>query len=620
MRPPAAPALKAAALFGLLAWGLLPLHHDATAEPVPDRPNVLLILADDLGFDDLGIDGNPIVQTPRIDALAREAVRFSNFYVTPMGPPTRAELLTGRNHLRTGVVDSGGGQGFLSLKERTLAEAVRAASYATGMWGKWDLGGTDGYHPWQRGFDEAYSAEGDQHRAGRGRYNGEPRDHDGWTADVLTDSALDFIQRHRDRPFLVYLPYLLCHAPLDAPERYVARYRAQRLHEPLATLYGMVEHLDAQVGRLLDEVDRLGLAERTVVVFLSDNGPWAGTGTLNADDRKLRNVSGMRGYKGDLWENGIRSPLFVRWKGHFPPARVERLVDVTDLFPTLLELAGGETSGSLPLDGRSIVPCLRGDTSTLGERVLFRYAHPGWLTSDRPVTPEGIANRYAPVDRRALRFAEQTLAVRTERHKLLLNPRAADHETPEPAEHLALFGPGTDRKEQHDLAGSEPALVEGLRDRLVTWFDGVVADPEALLPPTYLVGLDGASTCVLPANGPSRLQGHLVNTRLFLTGWREPGDAAGYRLRVLTPGRYRVRVELEWQERSYNVLLRLSAGSFPGSSPSPLRLLVGGDQVPAELELAAGAAELWLSLYRGAADGRDLGLRLSRIVFERQDP
>ncbi len=615
-RRPGAPALKAALLIGVLAPGLLVSPHDATAEPGPDRPNVILILADDLGFDDLGIHGNPIVQTPRIDALAREAVQFSSFYVTPMGAPTRAALLTGRNHLRTGVVDAGDGKGFLSLNERTLAEAFRAASYATGMWGKWDLGGTDGYHPWQRGFDEAFSAEPDQHRNGRGRYNGEPREHEGFSADVLTDYALDFMRRHHDQAFFAYLPYLLCHAPLDAPERYVARYRGQRLHEPLATLYGMVEHLNAQVGRLLDGLDRLGLAERTVVVFLSDNGPWKGDGTFTEDDRKMRNVSGMRGYKGDLWENGIRSPLLVRWKGRFSPAVVDRLVDVTDLFPTLLELAGGDTSDPLPLDGRSIVPYLRGDTRSLGERVLFRYARPGWLTSERPVAAGGIPNRYAPVDHHALRFAEQTLAVRTERHKLLQNPLAADHQAPEPVEHLALFEPGADRGEQHDLAGSEPALVKRLRDRLVTWFDGVVAEPEAFAPPTYLVGLQGAATCDLPANGPSRLQGHLVNTRLYLTGWREPGDAASYRLRVLTPGRYRVRVEHDWQERSYNVLLRLAAGSFP----SPLRLLVGGDQVPAELELPAGEVELWLSLYRGAADGRDLGLRLVRIFFEREEP
>jgi len=619
-RHPGPPALRATLQAGVLLAGLLVFAQDAAAEPGPARPNVLLILADDLGFDDLGIHGNPIVQTPRIDALAREAVQFSDFYVAPMGAPTRAALLTGRDPLRTGVTDAGGGLGFLSLQERTLAEAFRAAGYETGMWGKWDLGGTDGYHPWQRGFDEAFSAEPDQHRNGGGRLNGEVRQHEGFTAEVLTDYALDFMQRHRGEPFFAYLPYLLCHAPLDAPERYMARYRAQHIHEPLATLYGMVEELDAQVGQLLDGLDRLGLAERTVVVFLSDNGPWKGDGTLTADDRKQRNVSGMRGHKGDLWENGIRSPLFVRFKGHFPPARVERLVDVTDLFPTLLELAGGEASGPRPLDGRSIVPYLRGDTSSLGERELFRFARPGWLTSEPPVAAKGIPGPYAPVDRRALRFAAQTLAVRTERLKLLLNPLTADHEAAEPAEHLLLFEPRADRKEQHDLAGSEPALVKGLRDRLVFWFDGVVADPEAFLPPTYLVGLGGAATCDLPANGPSRLRGHLVDTRLYLTGWREPGDAAGYRLRVLTPGRYRVRVEHDWQERSYNVLLRLAAGPFPGSSPSPLRLLVGGGQVPAELELPAGEVELWLSLYRGAADGRDLGLRLSRILFERQDP
>jgi arylsulfatase A-like enzyme len=595
---------------------LLTSQLEAAGDPTDSRPNVVLILADDLGFDDLAIHGNPIVKTPRIDALAREAVRFSSFYVTPLGAPTRAALLTGRDHLRTGVAHVGGGKDFLSLQERTLAEAFRAAGYATGMWGTWHLGTTDGYHPWQRGFDEAYSAVPHRHQNGSGRLNGEPREHEGWTDAALTDYAIDFMRRHQERRFFAYLPYLACHAPLEAPEPSLARYRGQRLREPLATLYGMVEHLDTQVGRLLDEIDRLGLAKKTVIVFLSDNGPWVGTDTLTAEDHKTRYVNGLRGHRGDLWENGILSPLFVRCKSRFAPRVVERLVDVTDIFPTLLELAGGDASTSHPVDGRSIVPYLRGETEALDERVLFRYAHPGWLTSERPSTPEGVPNEYAPVDRQAVRFAEQTLAIRTERYKLLLNPRAADHEEAEPDEDLLLFDLRADRREQKDLSASQPALLATLRDRLASWFDGIVAEPQAFATPTYLVGLEGARSNDLPASGPSRLQGNLVNTLGYLTGWTAPGDVATYHLKVLTPGRYRVSLEHEWRERSYNVLFRLSAGS----APSQLRLLVGREQIPALLELPAGEGPLTLSLYRGAPGGKELGLRLTRILLEREDP
>ncbi len=394
------------------------------------RPNIILILADDLGYSDLGIHGNRLVETPNLDRFASGSVQFSNFYVTPVCATTRAALLTGRHFLRTGVSHVHGGKDFLHLDEVILADELKQEGYATGIWGKWHSGKTPGYFPWERGFDEAFMAALYNYQDNVGLFNGEKMETRGWVTEVLTDQAIDFIRRNREGPFFAYIPYLTCHAPLHAPEEYVQKYINKGLSENLSTLYGMVDHLDFHLGRLFNALDEMGLSENTVVLFLSDNGPAIINGVLTDEDRRTRYVNGLRGHKGNIWENGIRSPLFVRWNGKIHPSTVDHLADVTDLFPTLLELAGGgEALAGLNLDGRSIVPYLEGSGEVLPGKEVFLYANPGWPPTDQPWTPEGVKDEYRPwkyAGGNYLTYENQIMGIRGERYKLLLNPGQTD--------------------------------------------------------------------------------------------------------------------------------------------------------------------------------------------------
>ena len=215
----------------LLSCGLKNKEHE--------RPNFLLLLADDMGWDDLSLHGNTFIETPNLDRFAKESVQFSRYYVNPVCAPTRASLLTGRHFLRTGVSHVHGGKDFLALDEITAADVLKDNGYRTGMWGKWHSGKTEGYFPWQRGFEEAYMAGLYQHRNNQGLLNGEPIEHKGWTTDVLVDYAIDFMQRHQNEPFFAYVPFLSCHAPLDARHERIDDYMQKGISRSLAMVYAM---------------------------------------------------------------------------------------------------------------------------------------------------------------------------------------------------------------------------------------------------------------------------------------------------------------------------------------------------------------------------------------------
>jgi len=508
-------------------------------------PNLILIQLDDLGWDDLGLHGNAILETPTLDRLGSQSIRFSNFYVNPVCAPSRAALLTGRHFLKTGVSHVHGGKDFLDLGETTIAEALKGGGYLTGMWGKWHSGHTDGYYPWQRGFDEAYMAQLYKHENSQGLLNGQPVQHQAWADQVITDYALKFIEKSKGEPFFAYLSYLTCHTPLRAPEDYIEKYQQKGLTRNLATLYGMVEHVDSHIDRLLKGIDDLRLSDKTVIVFLSDNGPAISNNLLTDEDRSIRYVSNLRGHKGNIWENGIRSPLFVRWKGRYSPVQTDELADITDLFPTLLHLASVELpAGNRPLDGRTLVPILAGQTSPANSKLSFNFANPGWPPTDAPWTPEGTRNEYQPIAPEAkpsLEVDAQIVSVRNQRYKLLLNPGPVS----DPVElqgGYALFDILEDPRELDNLITSEPGVASELKAQLHIWFSKVKEEPASFRAPTVLVGYEGSPNVTIPAKAPLRISEGLTNTAFDLRGWSEMGDFAEYELEVLTPGRYAVRL------------------------------------------------------------------------------
>ena len=347
----------------------------APAHAAPVRPNIVIILADDQGWGDLSGNGNSNLATPHIDSLAKNGAVLERFYVCPVCSPTRAEFLTGRYHPRGGVWNVTLGGERLNLDEKTIADAFKAAGYATGAFGKWHNGSQYPYHPNGRGFDEYYgftSGHWGDYFSPPLEHNGRPDIGNGFIIDDLTDHALKFIVQNQTRPFFCYLPYNTPHSPMQVPDRFFQKFAAADLKlraragdtEDLdftRAALAMCENIDWNVGRVLARLDQLNLAENTIVIYFSDNGP-----------NGARWNGGMKGRKGSTDEGGVRSPFLIRWPGKIPAGtRIPQIAGAIDLLPTLTDLAGISRVGTKPLDGVSLKPLLFGTATNWPDRMLF---------------------------------------------------------------------------------------------------------------------------------------------------------------------------------------------------------------------------------------------------------
>ena len=337
---------------------------DAHAEERP--PNVVIIFADDLGYGDLECYGHPDFKTPRLNRMAAEGARLTQFYVpVPYCAPSRGTLLTGRYPWRHGVWRNpapdapNGGINDVGMpdSEVTLGEAFQSARYATSCIGKWHLGHRPEFYPRRHGFDEYYGIlYSNDMRPVQLIENEEVAEYPVVQATLTqryTARAVDFIERNRDRPFFLYLPHAMPHKPLAASEEFYK--------QSGAGLYGdVIAELDWSVGRVLDTIRELGLDEQTLVLFTSDNGPWFGGST-----------GGLRGMKAATWDGGLRVPAIVRWPGRIPPGQViDAPLGTIDVLPTVLKLAGIDPPDDRVLDGKDIFPVLA-DGESIDERPLF---------------------------------------------------------------------------------------------------------------------------------------------------------------------------------------------------------------------------------------------------------
>ena len=408
-----------------------------------DRPNIIVILADDLGYADIGAHGAGDIHTPNIDRLAASGVLCTDGYVThPFCSPTRAALVTGRYQQRFGNECNPQYDPlnpFLGLRrgERTIADRLKAAGYVCGVIGKWHLGAASPFHPLRRGFDYFFGFLGGGHDYFRvdlrrplgGGYflpleeNGRPLTLDGYLTDVLSDAAVRFIERHAERPYFLYVAYNAPHTPLQAPQAYIRRYAS--IADPKRRVYAaMVTAMDAGIGRILEALERTHQLERTLVFFLSDNGGIPRTsGSSNGP---------LRGTKGMLYEGGIRVPFLVSWPERLPKGRrYAEPVSSLDIAATAAAVAGLDAKAAAGLEGINLVPYLSGERQEPPQRALFWRADGG--------------TRWA---------------VRKGRWKLV---------KPAANEAVELYDLQEDIAEANDLAKQKPEVVDRLRALYQAW-------------------------------------------------------------------------------------------------------------------------------------------------------
>lgn len=519
------PAMSKAAAMSLLSTLLAVLScicGRQTDAADTTRPNVVVFLADDAGWGDYSRNGNTQVSTPRIDSLAADGVTLDRFYVCPVCSPTRAEFLTGRYHSRTGVYGVSTGQERMNLDEKTIAEAFRAAGYSTGAFGKWHNGSQWPYHPNARGFDEYYG-----HTAGHwGEYfdpplehNGQPVRDRGYIVDICTDRALAFIAANQARPFFCYVPFTTPHSPWAVPDEYWQRFKDKPISQQ-ATLadqedldhtrcaLAMLENQDWNVGRVLARLDELGLADNTIVVYFSDNGP-----------NSWRFNGGMKGRKGSTDEGGVRSTCFIRWPARLAKGRtVRQIAGAIDLLPTLTALADIPRVGDKPLDGRDLSPLLLGEGADWPERMIFS----SW-------------NRNVSV-----RTQQHRLDSQGQLYDMLADPgqtKPINNLQPEVAQRLAaavrswrreMFGPAdtppgddkTKRRSTPRAGGVDPRPIGvGYRE----------------FPRTWLPARDGQ-----PGGGVQR-SSSAPNCSYFVN-WTSPEDSLVWQIEVNTAGTYAVEI------------------------------------------------------------------------------
>lgn len=503
------------------------------------RPNFLVIMADDLGHDDLSFHGSTQVTTPRLDELAKKSTRFTDFNVAPLCAPTRASLMTGRQFYKTGVSGVHGGRDFMNLSERTIGNVLQENGYVTGTWGKWHLGKTRGYYPWQRGFHEAYYAGLYHHKNNGGIYMGQRVKHDKWASEVIADYAINFMEHHKDKPFFAYASFLAPHAPWLAPKEFTKPYLEKGYRPAMANLYGMISEMDYHIGRILDYLDKSGLADNTVVIFLSDNGPIHDSknfGKMTDEEWIARNPNQYKGNKATIWQNAVKSPLFVHWKGKYESAEVGRYTNVMDLFPTIMELAKAKLSKThKPLDGQSFVNYLNGEVKGPNTRVEYIGTH--GVRSDKP-----LFNNFTPLDaeaREGMRFDNQSIGLRTEQYKLLKNPPKRPG-YPKPVNGYVLIDMQADPKENTNLYNKLPEVAKGMTETLESEFNSLRSSRSAYAAPVFLIGGGDQPAYTLKTFAASSTGGKTEQSGHYIKSFKQVGDYATYRIWVEKPGRYLV--------------------------------------------------------------------------------
>jgi len=485
-------------------------------------PNVVVVLTDDQGWGDLSVNGNTNLITPNIDSLARDGASFDRFYVCPVCSPTRAEFLTGRYHPHSGVYSTSAGGERMDLDEITIGDNFKAAGYKTAAFGKWHNGMQYPYHPNGRGFDEYYgfcSGHWGNYFSPMLERNGQITKGEGFIIDDLTNHAINFMEKHQEVPFFIYLPYNTPHSPMQVPDRWWNKFKdlELKLHnrEPnkedlghIRAALAMCENIDWNVGRLLEKIADLNLAEETIFVYFCDNGP-----------NGVRWNGGMKGRKGSTDEGGVRSPLLIRWPGKIEGGIVVKEISAAiDLLPTLADLCDIETISTKPLDGLSRKSRLLEDPDKTEHRLIFSH----WR------------NR---------------VSVRTQQHRLDFQGK--------------LYDMHADPGQYEDISKQEPTLTKTLQQAVNRWkidvLDGYDDDQRP-----FVIGHPDYKYTQVPArdgiaHGNIKRSNRFPNCSYF-TNWTSVDDKITWEVEVPAEGTFDVDLYYTCRPQDVGCIMELSSG------------------------------------------------------------
>ncbi len=495
----------------ILLLGLAYLFSGCQSETIrPIPPNVILIITDDQGYGDLGSHGNPYIRTPNLDQFAANSIRFTNFYVCPVCAPTRASLMTGRYHIRTGVWDTYNGGAIMATEEVTIAELFRDNGYHTGIYGKWHLGDNYPFRPQDQGFNESLVHRG----GGMGQVgdvanyfhfdssyfnpmllkNGKEVEKEGYCSDIFTDEAIRFIEQHHESPFFLYLSFNAPHTPLQLPDKYERMYadlildsaayqikgypipEMKKNHiQSAKRVYGMVSNIDDNLGRLFYTIEQAGIKDNTIIIFLTDNGP-----------QQVRYTAGLRGRKGSVYEGGIRVPSFWSLPGkHLKPRSIEIPAAHIDILPTLIELCNLNPLEELSVDGKSLLPLLRNEEVSWRDRPLFFHWQRGY--------PEPYRN----------------IAVRKGDYKLVGHTGPSSD-----ISNFELFNIKNDPWEMDNIILKEPETASALKENFDQYYEEIIHSPN-LKPQWIRIGTGNENPVILNRNDAKGPPGIWAQKQIF---------------------------------------------------------------------------------------------------------
>ena len=461
-------------------------------------------MTDDQGYGDLSCHGNPYLRTPNIDGLGQQGVEFNRFYVSPVCAPTRSSLLTGRYNLRCGVYGVTTGYETMRTSEVTIAEALRGGGYRTALVGKWHLGEHYPNVPHAQGFDEFTGF-----RTGHWlnyfdpplERNGKPFRASGYISDVFANEAMAFMERNRRQPFFLYLAFNAPHSPYQVPDRFFDRFRNNKdLSPATAAVYGMVENVDENIGRILKRMDELELSRDTIFIFLCDNG--ANGERFNA---------GLRGAKGAVYEGGVRTPFFIRWPGRFKGGqRVDNIAAHIDMYPTLLDFCGVPRPAGPPIDGISLRPLLEGKPGNWPDRKLFTHRE--------------LAKKPSAI---------YPGTVRTQQFNLVNGEE--------------LYEVAADPGEKNNVAAKYPEKVKELRAAYEGWYAEAARECGFKRLPIP-VGYAEENPAVLHApqsyfDGELHFHNQSGYAHDWIDGWTRAGDSVWWEIDVAHAGKYEISIQ-----------------------------------------------------------------------------